>query len=217
MACEIRVAVVDGHPLFRVGVANALRDDPGFEIVGVGASADEALQIASLQSPDVMLLDVDLPGGIAAAQSLSSDYPAMKIIMLTESENELRAGELVQAGARGYVLKDVTGFNLASTIRSINDGYMIFTARLAEHMFAGHGMFAKKPERDRSLTSLKPREAQVIHHVSRGLTNKEVAGILGLSEQTVKNHMTSIMRKLRVQSRAEAALCVSGHQSSSRH
>ena len=207
----VHVAVVDDHPLFREGVAHSLRTQPGIAVVAEGATAADALVIAA-DLPDVMLLDVSMPGGgIAALGRITAAYPVVKVIMLTVSENEEDVTAALRSGARGYVLKGVAARELVSIVRSVAAGEVYVTPSLATSLLveltSSAGKSAASP-----LDDLTERERQILELVAGGDSNKEIAADLGLSEKTVKHHMTNILQKLQVRNRVEAALLAKGSQ-----
>jgi two-component system nitrate/nitrite response regulator NarL len=206
MADRLRIAVIDDHPLFREGLVHTLRNDPRLEVVGVGASADDAMRIADEQAPDILLLDVNMPGGgIAATQAIMQSRPHIKVIMLTISESEDDVARALKAGAKGYMLKGTSAAELLETVFAVARGGAYVTPSLAARLL----MHPTRTEPDRStpaLPELTDREAQILAQVARGLTNKEIARALSLSEKTVKHHMTNVMQKLQVRNRVEAAM-----------
>jgi two-component system, NarL family, nitrate/nitrite response regulator NarL len=208
MTEKIRIAVIDDHPMLRAGVAHTLRAEPDFEVVGEGGSASDALRIARDELPDIMLLDVSLPGGgIEAAQAIASACPVVKVVMLTVLQNEESVSAALQAGARGYILKGISGPDFVRTVRDIDRGENYVSPSLAARLLAA----AKSKNADRDLdanplSALTAREEQILSLVAEGLSNKEVGAQLKLSEKTVKYYMTNILQKLQVRNRVEAAL-----------
>ena len=204
----INVAVIDDHELFREGVISMLRRDASIRVVGEGGSADDAVRIASTVEPDVMLLDVTMPGGgIEAARLLSRGFPNVKLVMLTVSET---AGDVISAfehGVVGYVLKGIRRSELVQAVQSAHQGEFVVAPSLAGRIL-GRLSPARdaEPPGDDALNSLTPRENMVLTLVAQGLSNKQVANQLGLTERTIKNNMTSIMQKLQVSNRVEATL-----------
>jgi DNA-binding NarL/FixJ family response regulator len=200
----IRIGVVDDHPLFREGVARSLQEIGGFEVVGEGSSGDEALHITAQQRPDILLMDISMPGGgLAALASIRERYPDQKIVMLTVSESSDDVSRALQKGAKGYVLKGVGSRVLADILRQVADGRSYVSPDLSARLLSNI------PETDtvaRRLAQLTGRESQILDLVSRGLSNKHVAIQLDLQEKTVKHHMTRILAKLKVGNRTEAAI-----------
>lgn len=207
MPDRLQVAVVDDHPLFREGVAATLRAQPGINVVGEGASAAEAVRLAGEKLPDVMLLDVSMPGGgLTAARQIAAAYPVVKVVMLTVSEEEEDVTAALRAGARAYVLKGVAARELVGILRSVAAGDVYVTPSLAASLLAELGTPAGgRPAAD-PLDELTEREREILECVASGESNKEIAARLGLSEKTVKHHMTNIFQKLQVRNRVEAAL-----------
>jgi DNA-binding NarL/FixJ family response regulator len=203
-----RIAVVDDHPLYREGVVLTLSRDPAFEIVGEGGTADLAVRLAEETSPDIMLLDISLPGGgIEAIARVLRVSPATKVVMLTGSESEEHVSTALESGARGYVLKGIGAQELVRTIRSIASGETYVTPGLAARLLTQmKSRTAAAPQSD--TVGLTQREEQILQCVANGRTNKEIARELNLSEKTVKHYMTNIMHKLQVRNRVEAALIV---------
>lgn len=203
----LQIAIVDDHPLFRSGVADALRRHGGFEIVAEGGSADEAIAIAGAKLPDVMLLDVSMPGGgIRAVREISRAFPVVKVVMLTVSEAEDDVTASLRAGARGYILKGVAARELISILRAVAAGDVYVTPSLAATLlFELTGAPSGRPAGS-LLDELTEREREILEKVAGGDSNKEIAAALQLSEKTVKHHMTNILQKLQVRNRVEAAL-----------
>jgi DNA-binding NarL/FixJ family response regulator len=208
MASQVRIAVFDDHPLLREGVIHTLKKQPGIDVIGDGASAEEAIRFATAHKPDVMLLDVSMPGGgISAAHALKLSCPGVKTIMLTVSEREEDVSAAMEAGVRGYILKGVGGADLARIILSIAEGQTYVAPSLAARTLMAmqkRWSVAHTPKRrDADLTS---REEQILDQASRGLTNKEIARHLQLSEKTIKHYMTSVLQKLQARNRVEAII-----------
>jgi two-component system, NarL family, nitrate/nitrite response regulator NarL len=207
MADPIRVAVIDDHPLFREGVAHTIQRSGTLQVIGEGATADDAIRIAKAELPDIVLLDVNMPGGgVEAARAISNVCPVVKIIMLTVSESEEHVHEAMEAGVRGYVLKGTSGLELVNTLRAVARGEYYVTPRLAARILALSKRPSKTNDGPDAFPDLTKREEQILDRVARGLTNKEIAKDLQISEKTVKHYMTNIMQKLQVRNRVEAAL-----------
>ncbi len=205
----VRIAIVDDHPLFRDGVVHTLSRDKSIELVGQGSTAEHAIQIAQDVLPDILLLDISLPGGgIEAAREISRLFPYIKVIMLTASENEDHVSGALDAGARGYILKGIGAAELVRTIHSVHSGESYVSPQLAVRVLTAMKTRNNAQAIDDALPSLTKREEQILDAVSQGKTNKEVANTLEISEKTVKHYMTNIMHKLQVRNRVEAALMV---------
>jgi len=208
MAEKIKIVLIDDHPLFREGVAYTLRSEPDFEIIGQGESLDEALQLVVDTQPHVILLDINIPGGgIQAAEKISLLYSKIKIIMLTASSDDDDLVAALKNGASGYILKGVAARELISIVRSVwaGEGYVTpsLAASLLSEMAAG-----TRPVRPAAspLDELTERELQILEHIAEGLSNKEIGLRLHLTEKTIKHYVTSILQKLHVRNRVEAAM-----------
>lgn len=208
MSDRIQVVIVDDHPLFREGVATTLSSSPDIEVVAQGASADYAVRLATDLLPDVILLDISMPGsGISAAAAIASACPVVRIVMLTVSEHEEDVLRSLKAGARGYILKGVTARELISTVRAVHSGESYVTPRLAASLLVElKGASDAAEPASSPLDELTSRERQILELVATGRSNKEIARELELAEKTVKHYMTNILEKLQVRNRVEAAL-----------
>ena len=209
MAGPIRICVVDDHPLLREGVVGTL-SAAGMDVVGSGASADDARRLANEHGPDVMLLDISMPGdGLAAARAIAQSHPKIQTIMLTVSEREDDVIAAMDAGARAYVLKGIGGPELLATIRSVHKGETYITPQIAARVLSKMQSRAgvNGPTRSRAPeTELTIREEQIMDQVAQGLTNKEIALKFRLSEKTVKHYMTGVLQKLQVRNRVQAVI-----------
>jgi DNA-binding NarL/FixJ family response regulator len=207
MPNQIRIAVVDDHPLFRQGVAATLDAEANIEVVAQGGCAADAVRICEQLLPDVLLLDITMPGdGLQAARQIALSCPFVKIVILTASEADEHVLAALESGARGYVLKGVSLTELVRTINAILVGETYVTPALAARLLKQVRQGPVPGTRDSDYDSLTVREEEILDEVAQGLTNKEVANRLGISEKTVKHYMTNIMEKLQVRNRVEAAL-----------
>lgn len=204
MQNKIRILLADDHPLFREGVAHSLGTEPDFEIVAQASSGEEAVELAHTLHPDIVLLDVSMEGmgGIAAAQKIAAESPVVRIMMLTVSENRENLMAALKAGAHGYVLKGVSAADLRAITRRVAGGEAYVTPALAADMLTEFS----NPHPIDSFSELTPRETTILQLLSQGLTNREIGERTFLAEKTVKHYMTSILQKLHVRSRTEAAL-----------
>jgi two-component system, NarL family, nitrate/nitrite response regulator NarL len=212
---RIRVAVVDDHPLFRDGVTHTFRNSEALDLVAMGASHDDAVRIVREDKPDVLLLDIQLPGGgIEAVQVITGMASQTKVIMLTASENENDVSAALEGGASGYVLKGISGNDLIHTVCAVQNGDIYITPALAARMLKSNiNRRTARPDSEKTAFVLTPREEDILNCVSIGQTNKEIAIALNISEKTVKHYMTTIMHKLQVRNRVEAALKARQRQS----
>ena len=210
----IRVVIADDHPMFRDGVVKTLSDFANCEVVAECGNADDALDAVCEHLPDIALLDVSMPGGgIDAARRIAVACPVVRILMLTASENESVVMEALEVGACGYVLKGVGGEELSTIIKTVHEGGIYVSPSLAARMLVDIKDH-KTAGVDDLFSDLTAREEQILKHVSQGLSNKEVARLLTLSEKTVKHYMTNILQKLQVRNRVEAAIKAREHYTS---
>ena len=202
----IRIAVVDDHPLYREGVVSTIDAHPDMTVVAQGADAGEAQKIAETELPDIILLDITMPGsGLRAAAGISMKCPVTKVVMLTVSEDEEDVLEAFRVGARAYVLKGVSADELTGILKSVQRGEVYVTPALASQVLVemSEGGSAKV---SKVIDMLTDREKQILERVASGDINKEIAYDLKISEKTVKHYMTNIMQKLHARNRVEAAL-----------
>jgi two-component system nitrate/nitrite response regulator NarL len=210
---KISVVIVDDHPLFREGVAHTLASSPDFDVVGQGETAEQAQRLACELLPDLLMLDINIPGGgIKAAQGITDACPVIKIVMLTVSEAEEDVLAAFKAGARAYVLKGVPARELMEILRTVQRGDPYVTPTLAASLLVDMSRAAARPAASQPpapthpLDELSEREQQILELVAGGASNKEIGLELHLSEKTIKHHMTNILQKLQVRNRVEAAL-----------
>jgi len=208
MSEKARIVVVDDHPLFRSGVVQTLKADPNFDVVGQGETAAEAIQLAKKELPELLLLDVEIPGGgLSAAEAIAAACPVTKVVMLTVSQNEGNLAAALKAGARAYVLKGVSGRELSRILLDVRAGEVYVTPALATNILFERTQTAssgRRPSDDDD--DLSARELQILEHLSAGKSNREIGEAVFLSEKTVKHYMTNILQKLHVNNRVEAAL-----------
>jgi len=207
MSDAIDVLVVDDHPLFRQGVVHSLGAEPGIAIVGEASSGEEALALAQALLPDIVLLDISMPGwnGLVTAERIATACPATAIVMLTVSEDQDKLLAAFKAGARAYVLKGVAAHELARVVRAAAAGDAYVSPSLASEMLVSLTR-GRAPD---PLQELTAREREILVLIGTGLTNREIGARLTLTEKTVKHYVTNILQKLQVRSRVEAALFAS--------
>lgn len=207
MSEQTSIIVVDDHPLYRAGVARTLAEAPDLAVLGEGASADDALELARRTRPHLALLDISMPGGgIVAARRIGAEFPGTLVVMLTASENDDDIMESLAAGARGYVLKGVGAHDLLSVVRTVAAGGSYVSPSLAGRLLLAMKSKGAETSAKSPLETLTEREEDILRLVAAGKSNKEVGRDLGLQEKTVKHYMTSILQKLQVRNRTEAAL-----------
>ena len=211
---KIRVVIADDHPMFREGVVRTLTDLAHCDVVAECGSADEVVKAACEHRPDIVLLDISMPGGgFEAARRMETACPDSRIIMLTASENGSDVLEALEVGACGYVLKGVGGLELARIITTVHKGEVYVAPSLAARMLVN---IKENKETGRSdlFSGLTEREEQILKKVSEGMSNKEAALALTLSEKTVKHYVSSVLQKLQVRNRVEAAIKAREHYAS---
>ena len=206
----IKVMVVDDHALFRRGIATVLANEKNIKIVGEATDGLEAIEKAEKLAPDVILMDLNMPrcSGLEATQVLHTKMPQVNILVLTVSDNEADLFAAVKFGATGYILKNTEPEELIQAVLHIAQGGVIMspvmaTKLLSEFKDLDTGL-EKKPIKEEK-ANLSPREEEVLHLVSQGATNKEIADSLFISENTVKTHLRNIMDKLHLANRSQAA------------
>jgi len=205
---NIRVVIVDDHPMFRDGVARTLSSEPNIEVAAEGENSQDAIRLAQTLLPDIILLDISMPGsGIEAASVITKTCPVVKIVMLTVSEREDDVMQSLNAGACGYILKGVGGQELIEIVAGVHNGESYVSPGLAAKMLSE---LKNKPLDDDTahdlFSELTAREEQILKSISRGLSNKEIGGELKITEKTVKHYVTNVLQKLQVRNRVEAAL-----------
>ena len=192
----VRVLIVDDHPVVRAGLASLLRRQPGVRVAGAAHSGEEAMQLLQRSAVDVMLLDLRMPtiNGIDVLKQLNTHEKPPAVIILSSYELEEEIYQAVKAGARGYLSKNAPREEIVAAIEAAAEGRTCFPERVTQWI----------QERE-ARSSLSTREIEILEMVSRGLTNKEIAGVLQISHYTVRNHINHISAKLQVADRTEAA------------
>lgn len=196
------IAVIDDHPIVRQGLAAVLGSEIQFRLVAEGRSVCDAVEIARKNRPDVMILDLDIPGGgMEALKQISASFPDIRCIILTVCDRAETAIAALAAGAKGYILKGVSASDLKKAIWTVvSDESFVSPEFAAKLLTATH--VRKEPVGEQ----LSYRESQIIYEVERGLTNKQIATKLNISEKTVKYYMSSLMQKLEVSNRVSAVI-----------
>ena len=206
---KIRLVIVDDHPIFREGVASILGSEPDIEIVGQGVTADDALRLTRDCLPDIILLDINMPGGgLTAAEAISTSYPVVKIIVLTGSDDKDVVVSALKAGAHAYVLKGVAARELNSILHTVYAGEGYVSPSLAAHLLSEISSPHKPVHvavKD-GFDDLTERERQILELIAVGTSNKEIGQKLFLTEKTIKHYVTNILQKLHVRNRVQAAL-----------
>ena len=201
----IRVVIADDHAIVREGIRQVLDGTEGIAVVGEARNGLEAIEQAQLLVPDVVVLDVSMPGqsGLEVAKQLKRALPATRVLMLSVYDNTEFVLEAVRAGADGYLLKDSSPSELRAAIRTVMAGESAFSAAAARQLSTALREEEANRERAERAASLTARELDVLRHVVAGRTNKETASVLGISHRTVETHRENILKKLGVRSVAE--------------
>ena len=209
----IRVFLLDDHEIVRRGLRDLLEAEPGFEVVGEAGPPHEAARRIPALRPDVAVFDVRLPdgSGIEACRQVRSVDPTIACLILTSYDDEDAMAAAVLAGASGFLLKDVRGNGLVEAVRRVAQGENLLDTARARRLRAS---WADGQERDPRLRSLTPQERRVLDHVAAGETNRQIGEAMSLAEKTVKNYVTSVLAKLGMERRTQAAVYVAVHQSS---
>lgn len=210
----ITVLLVDDHTLFRSGVRSLLQRNPRFTVVGEAADGVEGVKRALQLQPDVILLDLNMPGmsGVETLQLMLQDRPQSAVLMLTVSEEAEDLAASLQAGARGYLIKNIDADYLIRAVERAAAGESVLAESLAGKLFAHvQRGGAKAPAPASELDRLTPREREILACLARGESNKLIARVLDLAESTVKIHVQNILKKLGLSSRVQAAVFAVGH------
>ena len=218
---DVKVIIVDDHPLFREGIRNVLDSEEDITIIAETTTGDEALDLVRDKQPDVALIDVNLPSmnGIQVTRQLVADRIDTAVVLLTAYDDVEQVLHAFRAGASAYCSKDVEPGKLVDVIRNVALGFFVVGDKVYDQagldQWLNQGVeTVRRPHLDgdiEAFTPLSPREMEILQYVTRGLSNKEIAVQLGISHQTVKNHMTAILHKLDVEDRTQAAVYALRH------
>jgi DNA-binding NarL/FixJ family response regulator len=205
---RISVLVVDDHDLFAEGLMELLRRRSELEVVGRAADGAEAVALARELLPDVILMDLRMPGigGLEATRRIKAELPATRILMLTVSDDAADLVAAIKSGAQGYLLKSITVADLVRFIHGAMAGEAAFSGVMAAKMLNEFGRQGSSPAGGIGGEALSEREEEVLHYVAAGLSNRDIAEKLHITESTVKKHLRNILGKLHVQNRVQAAL-----------
>ena len=204
----IRVLLADDHALFRKGIASILSAERGFEVVGEAGDGLEALERARELMPDVILMDIFMPGvnGLEATRRIKEALPYVKIVMLTVSEEDQNLFEAIKSGAQGYLLKKIEPQELFAMLKGVVQGDAPISRAMAAKILREFTHQARRAApAPRPGADLSPREKEVLELVTQGKSNKEIAVALAITENTVKNHLKNILEKLHLENRVQAA------------
>ncbi len=209
IGCEkmknLRILIVDDHPMFCHGVKTLLESKLGFEVVGEATNGEEAVKLAKTLQPDVVLMDIRMPGlnGIEATRQITSLQLNIKVLIVTMFEDDSSVFTAMRVGARGYILKDADRDEILRAIRAVGEGEAIFSPEIASRLIE-YFSTANPATREEAFPDLSAREREVLYMIADGANNVKIAESLNLSKKTVANYITVIMNKLQVQDRDEA-------------
>jgi DNA-binding NarL/FixJ family response regulator len=212
---RIRILIVDDHALFRAGIVNVLAREKDLEVVGEAADGRSAIEASNALTPSIVLMDLSLPqpGGIETTQRIRRELPATAVVVMAVDEDEEALFASIKAGAAAFVIKDISPEDLVTVIRRVSKGEFLIN----DKVFSKPAVASRVLKEFRELAvygqeaqpifaPLSPREVEILDNIAQGMTNKQVAYALSISEQTVKNHMSSILRKLAVNDRTQAVV-----------
>jgi len=218
---QIKVLIVDDHPLFRQGLKDLLDTDPIMNVIGEAADGEVAIETVYDSKPDVILMDINLPtiNGLQVTRKIKTQFADVKVIMITGYDDAEQVFHAFRVGASAYCPKDVTPEALTNIIQAVVAGKYAVGEKIMSYdellswieQKIGRFSGLQASDNDELFVPLSPREMEILEHVTKGLSNKEIAYKLGISHQTVKNHMTAILRKLRVDDRTQAAVYALRH------
>ena len=218
---SISVLIVDDHQIFRQGLRDAMSLDTSIQVVGEASTGESALDLARELLPRVVLMDVNLPGmnGLQVAQRMRKEAPGVRTVILTAYDDEEQLFHAIRAGAHAYFSKEVSPDRIIQVVHEVSQGKYVVgdkvmdEGQLAPWLLRASERFAVVPGElgEEAFVPLSPREMEILQYITRGMSNKKIAHRLGISHQTVKNHMTSILRKLGVEDRTQAAIYAIRH------
>jgi DNA-binding NarL/FixJ family response regulator len=202
---RLRVLIADDHTLFRYGMHGLLSTQPDIEVVGEATAGEEALALAGELQPDVVLMDIKMPGinGIEATRRILEDHPHVRILMVTMFEDDASVFTAMRAGARGYVLKDAAKDDVLSAIRTVGRGGAVFSSGIAARLMDFFTTTRPAVPRE-AFPTLTEREREMLHLMAQGASNAEISHLLSLSVKTVANYVSNILHKLQVADRKGA-------------
>lgn len=210
----VRVLIVDDHPLARLGIETILSEDPAFQVVGNATDGLQAVEMARQLMPDVILMDINLPGqdGLAATRQIKAEMPYVRVVIVTVSDDAQDLFEAISAGAQGYLLKNLSPQEWTEYLHAIVQGEARISKKIARRILRefkvdsdGEAPSSPPAARGKATEVLSQRECEILRWVAKGASNKEIAEQLFISENTVKNHLKNILAKLHLRNRVQLA------------
>jgi two-component system response regulator DevR len=205
-ARPVRILIADDHEVVRIGLASLLDRQPGFSVVGEATSGDEAVRLARRERPDVVVMDIRMPNGsgIDACRTITSELPSVPVIMLTSYADADALFDAIDAGASGYVLKRIGSGELVDAVRTVAAGGSLLDPAVTRSVLE-RLRNASRLEEAGAFADLTEQERRVLAHIANGASNREIANRMQLAEKTVRNYVSSLLAKLALESRAQAA------------
>ena len=203
---KIRVIIADDHALFREGTRSLIDHEKDMEVVGEASDGDESIKLVNKLRPHVVLMDIAMPrvNGIEATKRIKADFSATAVLILTAYDNDQYITALLEAGAAGYLLKNVSGSDLVNAIRAVYAGEAVLHPTIAKKVFSRLGSSAQQADAPQQLDELSEREMEILKLAAKGMSNQNIGAQLYLSRRTVQAHLANIFRKMDVGSRTEA-------------
>jgi two-component system response regulator NreC len=204
MTSTIRILLADDHTLMRSGIKALLEDEPDIAIVGEAEDGREAVRLAHMLRPNLVLMDIAMPllNGLEATRQIKREHPEIKVLVLTMYEHEEYFRQVLEAGASGYIIKRAAANELVAAIRAVNGGESVLSPAITRYLLDDYLSGDSKKDEDDPKT-LSPREREVLQLIAEGNTSREIAEILHLSVKTVQSHRTNLMKKLDLHDRGE--------------
>lgn len=205
---KIKVLIADDHALFREGTHSLIDQEKDMEVIGEASDGEEAIKLVNELHPHIVLMDIAMPrvNGIEATRRIKIDYPATAVLILTAYDNDQYIVALLEAGAAGYLLKNVSGSDLVNAIRSVHAGEAVLHPAIAQKVFSRFGATGRQSEEQTQLAEISEREMEILRLAAKGMSNQDIATQLYLSRRTIQAHLANIFRKMDVGSRTEAVL-----------
>jgi two-component system, NarL family, response regulator LiaR len=205
---KITVLLVDDHPLLRQALKDVLVKVPDFNVVGEAYDGEQAIALADRLKPQIVIMDISMPkiNGLEATRRIKASHPEIAVLVFTVHTEDEYILQILQAGAAGYLIKNVFGEEVVQAIRAIASGDMVLSPQIGQHLIKHAAKFPTKPVELEYGEKLSTRELEILKLTAQGKSNKDIAELLGLNLRTVKGHLTEIFSKLRVSSRTEAVI-----------